>query len=79
MRSIDAHVSGAAIRGSVLTVIADAVAEFNPDHILIALRSSEHANWQERRVIAHIEERFGLPLTTYAVDLEGHTRAPTAR
>jgi nucleotide-binding universal stress UspA family protein len=73
MHSIDAHVSGTAIRGSVMTVIADAVAEFEPDQILIALRSSEHANWQERRLIEHIEERFGLPLTTYAVDLGGHT------
>ena len=64
---------GVASRGSVLRVIADAVEEFKPDHILIALRSSEHANWQERRLIAHVEERFGLPVTTYAVDLHGHT------
>ena len=56
-----------------MTVIADAVEEFRPDHILIALRSSEHANWQERKLIAHVEERFGLPVTTYAVDLQGHT------
>jgi nucleotide-binding universal stress UspA family protein len=54
-------------------VIADAVEEFRPDHIVIALRSAEHANWQERRLIAHVEERFGLPLTTYAVDTQGHT------
>jgi nucleotide-binding universal stress UspA family protein len=73
MYSIDAHASGVALRGSVLTVIADAVAEFKPEHILIALRSSEHANWQERKLIPHIEESFGLPLTTYAVDLQGHT------
>jgi nucleotide-binding universal stress UspA family protein len=73
MHSIAAHVNGAAIRGSVLTVIADAVAEFVPDHILIALRSSEHANWQEHKLIARIEERFGVPLMTYAVDLAGHT------
>jgi nucleotide-binding universal stress UspA family protein len=73
MHSIDAHVSGVAIRGSVLTVIADAVAAFQPDHMLIALRSSEHANWQERKLISRIEERFGVPLTTYAVDLAGHT------
>jgi nucleotide-binding universal stress UspA family protein len=79
MHSIDAQVSGAAIRGSVLTVIADAVAEFQPEHMLIALRSSEHANWQERKLIAHIEERFGLPLTTYAVDLEGHTSCADGR
>jgi nucleotide-binding universal stress UspA family protein len=73
MRSIGAHVTGRATRGSLMTVIADAVEEFRPDHILIALRSSEHANWQERKLIAHVEERFGLPVTTYAVDLDGHT------
>jgi nucleotide-binding universal stress UspA family protein len=73
MRSIGAHAGGAAARGSVLTVIADAVAEVNPDHILVALRSPEHANWQERGLIEHIEKRFGLPVMTYAVDLEGHT------
>jgi nucleotide-binding universal stress UspA family protein len=71
MHSIGAHASGAALRGSVLTVVADAVAEFNPDHILLALRSSEHANWQERGLVEHIEHRFGLPVTTYAVDPEG--------
>jgi nucleotide-binding universal stress UspA family protein len=76
MRSIGAHASGAAGRGSVPLVIADAVADFEPDHVLIALRSAEHANWQERRLIEHIEGRFGLPLTSYAVDRRGHT--PTA-
>jgi nucleotide-binding universal stress UspA family protein len=73
MHSIDAHASGWAGRGSVLTPIADAVARFRPDHILLALRSREHANWQEKRLIEHIEERFGLPLSTYAVDACGHT------
>jgi nucleotide-binding universal stress UspA family protein len=73
MHALDAHVRGEALRGSVPTVIADAVAEFRPDHILIALRSPEHSDWQERKLIAHLEERFGLPLTTYAVDREGHT------
>lgn len=72
MRSIGAHASGAATRGSVLTVVADAVAEFKPDHILVALRSSEHANWQERGLVKHIEQRFGLPVTAYAVDRQGH-------
>ena len=72
MRSIGADAGGAASRGSVLTVIADAVAEFEPDHILLALRSPEHANWQERGLVEHVEERFGLAVTTYAVDLQGH-------
>jgi nucleotide-binding universal stress UspA family protein len=73
MHSIGARADGTARRGSVLTVIADAVAEVRPDHILIALRSSEHANWQEHGLIAHVEQRFGLPLTSYAVDRQGHT------
>ena len=76
MNSIGARASGAAARGPIVTVIADAVRELEPDHILIALRVASHANWQERRLIAHIENRFGLPVTTFAVDPGGHT--PTA-
>jgi nucleotide-binding universal stress UspA family protein len=73
MRSIGVDASGLARRGSVLTVIADAVADFTPDHILLALRSSEHANWQERRLVEHIEQRFDLPVTAYGVDDRGRT------
>jgi nucleotide-binding universal stress UspA family protein len=73
MRSIGVDASGLAGRGSVLTVIADAVADFTPDHILLALRTSEHANWQERRLVEHIEQRFDLPVTAYGVDDRGRT------
>ena len=73
MHSIDVHADGAALRGSVVTAIADAVAKFGPDHILLALHSPKHANWQERRLIEHIEQRFDVPVTTYAVDLQGLT------
>jgi nucleotide-binding universal stress UspA family protein len=73
MRSIGVDASGLAGRGSVLTVIADAVADFTPDHILLALRTSEHANWQERRLVEHIEQRFDLPVTAYGVDERGRT------
>jgi nucleotide-binding universal stress UspA family protein len=76
MHAIGADASGAAARGSVMTVIADAVTELEPDHILIALRVADRANWQERRLIEHVEKRFRLPVTTFAVDLAGHT--PTA-
>jgi nucleotide-binding universal stress UspA family protein len=73
MRSIGIEATGFPRRGSVLTVIADAVADFAPDHILIALRSSAHANWQEHGLIKQIEDRFRLPVTTYAVNMDGHT------
>src|SRR4051812_23009151 len=75
MDAIGADAAGALRRGSVLTVIADAVTAFEPDHILIALHVSEHANWQERRLIEHVENRFRLPVTTFAVDPAGHTRS----
>jgi nucleotide-binding universal stress UspA family protein len=75
LRSIGAHVTGTVTRGSVMTVIADAVATFDPDHILLALRSSERANWQEHDLLAQVEERFGLPVSTYAVDARGRTSA----
>jgi nucleotide-binding universal stress UspA family protein len=76
LRSIGAHADGLAGRGSVSLVIADAVAEFRPTHVLVALRGREHANWQERAIGERIEERFRLPVTTYTVDQGGHT--PTA-
>lgn len=71
MRSVGARATGATGDDSTLTAFADAVAEFQPDHILIALRSSEHANWQEQGLIESVKERFGLPLTTFAIDPEG--------
>jgi hypothetical protein len=74
MRAIGADAGGAAARGSVVTVIADAVTAFEPDHILIALHVSARANWQERRLIEHVENRFRLPVTTFGVDPAGHTR-----
>jgi len=73
MRSIGARASGMTGDDStLLTAFADAVAKFQPDHILIALRSSDHAYWQEQGLIEHVKERFGLPLTTFALDPEGH-------
>jgi nucleotide-binding universal stress UspA family protein len=74
MHAIGADPDGAAVRGSVVTAIADTVTAFEPDHILIALHVSEHANWQERRLIEHVENRFRLPVATFAVDPAGHTR-----
>jgi hypothetical protein len=75
MHSIGARASGTTGDDSIMTAFADAVAAFQPDRILIGLRSSEHANWQERGLIEHVKERFGLPLTTFAIDPQGHVSA----
>jgi hypothetical protein len=77
LRSIGAEARGTTGDDSTLTAFADAVAQFQPDHILIGLRSPEHANWQERGLVKHVQERFGLPVTSFAVDRLGHiTIAP---
>jgi nucleotide-binding universal stress UspA family protein len=74
VRAIGADAAGGGGSGSVVTVIEDAVADFDPDHILIALHVSAHADWQERRLIEHVEDRFRLPVSTFAVDPAGDTR-----
>jgi nucleotide-binding universal stress UspA family protein len=72
MRSVGAEVRGTTGDDDTMTAFEDAVAEFHPDHILIALRSSDHSAWQERGLIKHVQDRFGLPVTTFAVDPQGH-------
>jgi hypothetical protein len=46
---------------------ADAVEEFHPDHILIALRGADSAGWQEKGLVEEILKRFGLPVTVFAL------------
>jgi hypothetical protein len=78
LRSIGAHADGRTGDEDILTAFADAVAEFRPDHILIALRSAAHANWQERGLIAHVRERFDRPLTTFSLDEQGRVSIASA-
>jgi hypothetical protein len=75
LRSIGTHARGRTGDDSTMTAFEDAVTEFQPDHILIALRSPEHANWQERRLVEHVQKRFALPVTSFAIDLRGHVSA----
>jgi hypothetical protein len=39
---------------------------------LIALRSAEHADWQERGLIGKVMRRFDLPMTIFDLDRQGH-------
>jgi hypothetical protein len=52
------------------TAFADAIREFLPDHILIALRSGDHSGWQERGLLDQIRE-FGIPITVFELDRAG--------
>ena len=63
-----------------LTALDDAVRTFEPDHILLALRSGSDASWQESGLPDHVRESFGLPVTAIEIDEHGrvsHTAALT--
>jgi hypothetical protein len=54
-----------------LTAFEDAVRDFEPDHILIALRSGEDAGWQERGLVDQIRARFRIPITIFEIGPAG--------
>ena len=49
-----------------LVALEDAIREFKPDHLLIAVRSGEQSDWQERHLLDAIYGRFGLPLSVFS-------------
>ena len=77
MGHVEAVASEASVAGAVgdetpLTAFADAVRNFRPDHILIALRAPDHDAWQERNLVDRIRESFGIPITVFELDRTGH-------
>jgi hypothetical protein len=62
--------SGAVGSDDPVEALADAVREFSPDHLLIALRSGEQAGWQEQGLLDRIQERFAIPMTVFSVTRE---------
>jgi hypothetical protein len=67
LEEIGAEAKGAVGADDPLLAFEDAIRQFSPDHILIALRSEERAGWQERDLLDQVLERFGLPLTVFQV------------
>jgi len=53
-----------------LLAFDDAVREFAPDHLLIALRRKDRAGWQERGLLDRVEGRFGIPMTVFQLPVE---------
>lgn len=84
MAHVAALVPEADTRGSVgdetpLSAFADAVRRFRPDHILIALRASDHSAWQEHQLTDRVREAFHIPLTIFEIDRVGEVTAPGSR
>ena len=63
----EANVSGRVGDDTPFTAFADAIRDFRPDHILIALRAGDHSGWQERGLLDQIRE-LGIPITVFELD-----------
>jgi hypothetical protein len=68
LRSTGVEASGAVGDETPMTAIEDHVRGFQPDHILIALRAAERADWQERGLLDEATQRFGVPMTVFEID-----------
>lgn len=64
-------ITATGVRGDELprTAFRDAVARFEPDHILIALSHVEHTTWQRHKLIDHLIADHGLPVTIFRVPM----------
>jgi hypothetical protein len=68
LKDADKEAGGVVGSDDPLVAFDDAIADFGPQHILIALRGSAEAGWQERSLVEEVVSRFGLPVTVFTLD-----------
>jgi hypothetical protein len=71
-----------AARGDVgdqdpVQAVADALAVFPADALILAVHAPDTANWRERRFAEKVRERFNLPVTEMLLDREGRVISVT--
>ena len=59
--------------------VADALAEFPADALILALHAPDVQNWRERRLLEQVRARFDLPTTEMLLDGEGRVVSVTTR
>jgi hypothetical protein len=64
---LGSEAAGAVGADDPLLAFEDAIKDFGPDHLLIALRAGQAAGWQERGLLDQLQQRFGLPVTAFSV------------
>ena len=67
LEEMGTEASGAVGADDPLLAFEDAIGDFSPDHLLIALRAGSSAAWQEHGLLDRLQERFGLPITAFAL------------
>lgn len=68
LEEVDKKAAGAVGSDDPLVAFEDAVVDFDPDHILIALRPPPKAGWQEQDLVEQVVSRFRLPVTAFIID-----------
>ena len=61
----DTEVKGTVGADDPMLAFEEAVAEFNPDHILVVLRPDERSGWQESGLVDALVDRFDVPVTSF--------------
>jgi hypothetical protein len=85
MREVVGDISSsgqAAVRGRVgdedpLQAVADALAVFPADALILGVHPPDDANWRERRFSDKVRARFGLPVTEMILDRDGRVLSVT--
>lgn len=67
LEEMGTEAGGAVGADDPLLAFEDAIRDFAPDHLLIALRARRSAGWQERGLLDRLQERFELPITAFAL------------
>jgi hypothetical protein len=67
MDEMNASAQGTVGADDPLLAFDEAIADFSPDHILIALRDANRADWQERGLLDGLLQRFAMPVTVFVV------------
>jgi hypothetical protein len=68
LADIGSEASGMVGADDPLLAFEDAIRDFAPDHLLIALRAGGDAGWQERGLLDQLQQRFGLPMTAFSLE-----------
>jgi hypothetical protein len=68
LKDADKEAGGVVGSDDPLVAFDDAIADFGPQHILIALRGLGEAGWQERGLVEQVVSRFELPVTVFTLD-----------
>lgn len=60
-----------------IQAVADALAVFPADALILAVHAPDAANWRERRFAEKVRQRFDLPVTEMLLDREGRVLSVT--